>query len=49
MAGQVMDGFADDPTNGANHYYDVTQNYTPTWVDDDKFVIQINTVRFYRL
>lgn len=48
IAGQVMQGEAPNPINGANHYYDISIE-TPRWAESAEFIIQINTVRFYKL
>ncbi|MEW6610727.1 MAG: cell wall hydrolase [Patescibacteria group bacterium] len=48
IAGQVIVGKVDDPTHGANHYYDDSIN-TPYWASDKTFVIKIDTIIFHKL
>ena len=48
IAGKVIAGELPDPVDGANHYYDISID-EPWWASQETFVIQIDTVRFYKL
>jgi hypothetical protein len=48
ISGQVIDGSLDDPTDGANHYYDDSIE-TPYWAAKDNFKIKIDSIFFHRL
>jgi spore germination cell wall hydrolase CwlJ-like protein len=37
-----------DPTNGANHYFDISIDF-PAWADSDKHTISIGRLKFYKL
>ncbi|MBI2444229.1 MAG: cell wall hydrolase [Candidatus Magasanikbacteria bacterium] len=48
LAGQIIAGEVDDPTNGATNYYD--QSITaPSWATKENFIIKIDTIFFHRL
>lgn len=48
IAGQVINGGVNDPTGGANHYYDESMD-APAWATEDNFKIKIDTIFFHRL
>ncbi|MBI4653114.1 cell wall hydrolase [Candidatus Kuenenbacteria bacterium] len=48
IAGQIIRGEVEDPTDGANHYYDESID-TPYWANEKTFKIKINTLFFHRL
>ncbi|MDA2922968.1 cell wall hydrolase [Patescibacteria group bacterium AH-259-L07] len=48
IAGQVIRGEVQDPTNGANHYYDESIA-RPKWLTQENFIIKLDTIFFHRL
>jgi len=48
VAGQVMLCEVDDPTDGANHYYDESID-SPYWANNENFKIKIDSIFFHRL
>ncbi|MBI3335886.1 MAG: cell wall hydrolase [Candidatus Portnoybacteria bacterium] len=48
IAGQVIRKELEDPTDGANHYYDQSMA-TPYWATKENFKIKIDTIFFHRL
>lgn len=48
IAGQVISGGKDDPTGGANHYYDESIA-TPNWASEGTFIVKIGPFFFHQL
>lgn len=48
IAGQVILSEVNDPTDGANHYYDGSID-TPYWANNENFKIKIDSIYFHRL
>ncbi|MDA2936532.1 cell wall hydrolase [Patescibacteria group bacterium AH-259-L05] len=48
IAVQVIRGEVQDPTNGANHYYDESIA-RPKWLTQENFIIKLDTIFFHRL
>lgn len=48
MAGKIMAGEPQYPTDGANHYYDDSID-SPYWITKKSFKIKIDTIFFHRL
>lgn len=48
IADKVIQAEVDDPTNGANHYYDESID-SPYWANNKNFKIKIDSIFFHRL
>jgi hypothetical protein len=48
IAGNILANSVEDPTGGANHFYDESIR-TPSWATKNTFIIKIDTLFFHRL